>query len=124
MSEEFDPLDEREAAAKEVADKRVVEAMDDAALVEQMRLILEDENVRDVIWRIVSKCGVFSDSMGTNFGYVGYGLGKAAIGKWLMVEINDADPQAWLSMQLKAAKAASLARKAESLRQLRKGRST
>jgi hypothetical protein len=119
-----DPLEEREDLVKEVADKRIVEAMDEAAQTDQLRALLEDENVRDLVWRVMGWCGIFTDPMNSNFGNVAYGLGKAAIGKKLLVEINLANPQAWLAMQLKAAAIAAEEAKAAALKRLRKGRST
>jgi len=119
-----DPLEERDEVEREVADKRVVEAMDEAAQTDQLRALLEDENVRDLVWRVMGWCGIFTDPMNSNFGNVAYGLGKAAIGKKLLVEINLANPQAWLEMQLKSAKIAAEEAKAAALKRLRKGRST
>lgn len=119
-----DPLDEREEVEKEVRDKRLVEAIDDAAVVDDFARLLEDEKVRDLVWRIMGWCGIFADPMNSNFGHVAYGLGKAAIGKKLLVEINLANPKAWLSMQLKAAEIAAAQAQAEGLKRLRKGRST
>lgn len=122
MTEHIDPLEEREAAEREVGNKRIVEAMDDAAQLDQLRKLLENENVRDLVWRIMGWCGIFTDPMNSNFGNVAYGLGKAAIGKKLLVEINLANPQAWLSMQLKAGEVAQVAARADALKRLRKAR--
>jgi hypothetical protein len=119
-----DPLDERDEAEAEVRDKRVVESMDEAALLDQMRALLDEEPVRDLLWRVMGWCGIFTDPMNSNFGNVAYGLGKAAIGKKLLLEINLANPKAWLAMQLKAAEVAAAQAKAESLKRLRKGRSS
>jgi hypothetical protein len=119
-----DPLEERDEIEREVSDKRLVEAMDEAEQLDQLRGLLEDENVRDLVWRIMGWCGIFTDPMNSNFGNVAYGLGKAAIGKKLLVEINLANPKAWLSMQLKAAEIAATQAQTEALKRLRKGRST
>lgn len=119
-----DPLEERDQVEREVSDKRLVEAMDEATQLDQLRTLLEDENVRDLVWRIMGWCGIFTDPMNSNFGNVAYGLGKAAIGKKLLVEINLANPKAWLAMQLKSAEVAAAHAQAEALKRLRKGRST
>ena len=117
-----DPLEERDDAEAEVRTKRMVESMDETALLDQMRALLEEEAVRDLLWRIMGWCGIFTDPMNSNFGHVAYALGKAAIGKKLLAEINLANPEAWREMQLKAAESAAAAAKAEALKRLRKGR--
>jgi len=68
--------------------------------------------------------GTWDIPMNSNFGNVAYGLGKAAIGKKLLVEINLANPKAWLAMQLKSAEIAAAHAQAEGLKRLRKGRSS
>lgn len=119
-----DPLEERDDAEREVQTKRVLEAMDEDAQVDQLRRVLESDDARDFLWRVMGWCGIFADPMNSNFGTVAYGLGKAAIGKKLLVEINVANPQAWLAMQLKSAEAAAAASKAAAMKKMRKGRST
>ena len=61
--------------------------------------LLTDVRVRKLLWRVMEQTQMFADPMNSNFGLVGHSLGKAAVGKWLMGEIVEADYQAWLTMQ-------------------------
>lgn len=119
MSEELD-LDDREDAIEHVQQKRLLEQLSNKEREEALAALLRNESVRDYLWEIIGWCGVFADPMNSNFGNVAYGLGKAAIGKKLLVEINRADPKAWRDMQLKAARAAQDEDRQKSSPKLRK----
>jgi hypothetical protein len=118
--EELDALEQREADQTEVQRRRLREEMDEEAKGQAFAQLLRNEGVRDLLWQIMGWCGIFTDPMNANFGNVAYGLGKAAIGKKLLAEINLADPQAWLEMQLKAGRAAQDEMRERSLKKLRK----
>ena len=124
MSEtDLDPLVERDQDEAAVRERQLLESMNEDARRERLAALLKNEDVRDLLWRVIEKCGIHDDPMSANFGLVAYGLGKSAIGKWLMVEINDADPQAWVQMQLRAALVKAELARVEATKRQRKGRS-
>lgn len=65
----------------------------------ELRALLTDPRTRKFLWRLMEKTQMFSDPMNANFGTVGHSLGRAAVGKWVMGEIVEADYTAWLVMQ-------------------------
>ena len=68
MSEELDPLDEREAEQKEVADARLIEELSADDQLKQLQRILQDENVRDFLWRFLVTCNIYQTVANNNFG--------------------------------------------------------
>lgn len=124
MSEEQDPLEERDQNEASVREARLLESMTEEQRMAKLATLLQNEDVRDLLWFILdSWCGIYSDPMNANFGVVAYGLGKAAIGKQLLLLINDADPRAWRLMQEKEFQRRAAELKAEALKKLRRGRS-
>lgn len=97
----------------EVKEARLREELDENKEVTEFAKLLQDEAIRDFLWKIIHECQIFGEAWDPNFGRVGYRLGRQSIGKWLLVMINQADPQAWLQMQLKAARVENLRDRAE-----------
>lgn len=120
---EIDPLEERDQNEAAVREHQLLEAMSDEERVAKLAALLRIEDVRDLLWQVMTWCGIYNDPMHSNFGQVAYGLGKAAIGKQLLVAINEADPQAWRLMQEKSFARVAAAARAEALKKLRRGRS-
>jgi hypothetical protein len=124
MSEEhIDPLDERDANENEVKRRRLLEEMAQENEVESLAQLLKLEGVRDLLWKLITRCNTLGEPWDPNYGKVSYNCGRQSIGRMLIADINLADPQAWLEMQLKAARAAAQAQREAALKKLR-GRST
>ncbi len=124
MSEEaIDPLDQREADIAEVARRRIVETLDRDGEIDQLARVLANEDVRDVFWRILAKCGVYRDCYNRNFGDMAHGEGQRSIGLWVLAEICEADSSAEMKMREKAILQEHAKRQAEKLKRLRSGRS-
>lgn len=87
-----------EAPAIETA--RAREGVEKDNEVKELAGLLTDIRSRKLLWRIMEHTQMFADPMNSNFGIVGHSLGKAAVGKWLMDLIVEADPNAWLTMQM------------------------
>ncbi len=102
---DLDPLEERDQGEAEVRRRQLLEELNEDAQRARLATLLQVEDVRDFLWLVMGWCGIFEDPMHSNFGHVAYGLGKAAIGKKLLIRINEADPSAWRLMQEKAAQA-------------------
>lgn len=118
-----DPLEERDEAEAEVREKRVIEGMDRDAELDQMRRLLESEDARDVLWRVLEWGRIFGSVHDPNNSKMSVMEGRRQLCLQLLAEINLANPQAWLAMQLKAAEVAAAAAKTEAMKKLRKGRS-
>jgi hypothetical protein len=88
-----------EAEAASVDKARARESVERDNEIASLRGILQVDAVRDFLWRIMERSQMFEDPMQANFGIVGHSLGRAAMGKWIMGEIVEADPNAWLTMQ-------------------------
>jgi hypothetical protein len=88
-----------EAESAVVATARAREGVERDNELAGLRVILQDAQVRDFLWRLMEYTQMFSDPMQANFGIVGHNLGRAAVGKWVMNEVVEADPNAWLVMQ-------------------------
>ena len=56
---------------------------------------------RRVLWRMLAECRVFESIYETN-ARIHYNAGKQDLGHWLMAELMDVDPNAWLVMQSEA----------------------
>lgn len=119
-----DPLEDREEVEREVGEKRLLEAMDEAEQLEQTRRILEIEDVRDFLWRVMTWGRIFASVHDPNNSKMSVMEGRRQLCLQLLAEINLANPKAWLSMQLKAAEVAATQAQTEALKRLRKGRST
>lgn len=102
MSEERDPLDEREADSQVVRDKRLLEDMENDRQRAELGRLLDDVAVRDFLWRTIERCGTLHEAFDANYGKMAYTSGRQSVGRMLMAEINEANPRAWLDMQLKA----------------------
>ena len=118
-----DPLEDRDDAIKEVADRRVLEELDEKSQLEQTRMLLQSEDFRDYLWRLIKRCDPLMESFDANFGKTGYNLGRQSVGRMLIAEINTTDPAAWRDMQFKAGAIAAQAAQAATLKKLRKSRS-
>lgn len=102
MTDENPEALDLEAAHEEVRKHRLLEALDRKGEIGQLALLLQQEPVRDVLWRILSKCGIYNTTYNKNFGDMALAEGKRQIGLWLLSEICEADAQAEMLMRRKA----------------------
>lgn len=124
MTEDIDPLEERDQNEHEIRERQLLDAMSEDQRIDKLRALLGNEDFRDFVWYVLdSWCGIYSDPMNSNFGQVAYGLGQSAVGKKLLLLINDADPRAWRLMQEKHFAKRMQDAKADALKKLRRGRS-
>ena len=86
-----------EEAAVQAA--RASEGVERDTEILELREILADEKVRRFLWRVLEHSRMFAESFHPNFGLTGHNLGRAAMGKWILNEITEADHTAWLLMQ-------------------------
>lgn len=113
-----------DAAAEEVQKARLLEELDRDGQLAQLRELLARESVRDLLWRILGRCGVYSTVYQRNFGDMALLEGKRQIGLWLLSEICEADSEAEMLMRKKAnAVAHAAAEKERASREKRRRRS-
>lgn len=62
-----------------------------------LKFILDSEQGRRFMWRVLSECGVFQTSFRTS-SEIYYLEGRRSIGLKLLAEIMDCDPQAYIKM--------------------------
>ena len=118
--EELNTLDEREAQQAEVQRKRLLEEMDEESREAAFAAVLRNEAIRDYLWDLMRRCNVLGEPFDSNFGKSGYNMGRASVGRMILADINQADPQAWLEMQLKAARVAQASNRERALKKLRR----
>jgi len=67
--------------------------------MERLKDILSKEGGRDFIWRLLTECGNYNTTFtGEPYGTV-LNEGRRQIGLWVLTEIFEADPQAYIHMQ-------------------------
>jgi hypothetical protein len=120
MSEELDPLAEREIAEEQVAEARLLDRFTEEQKIEQLRRILQDEDVRDFLWRLLKHCNVYVTTFDNNFGRMSFNEGARNIGLRLLSDICEADPSAEMKMRRKAIEMAAEEKKQEALKQMRR----
>lgn len=101
MSQEYDELDP-EGRDQEREEKRLLEMLDEDAQVAHFRDLLQDERVRDLMWRVLAHCHVYESSYDRNFGDMARKEGERQVGLWLLKEICVCDPRAEMLMRQKA----------------------
>jgi hypothetical protein len=67
-----------------------------------LREILSDPRVRDFLWRMLSKAGMFKTHFNANAAIMGHNTGLADMGTAILNEILEANPEAWIVMQQSA----------------------
>lgn len=101
MSQEYDELDP-EGREKEQADARLLESMADDAQMAILRELLQDERVRDLLWRVLGWCNIYESTYQRNFGDMALLEGKRQVGLKLLSEICASDPRAEMLMREKS----------------------
>ena len=114
-----DDIVDPEEAQDEVKEKRLLEAMDRDGELLQLKTLLDQEPVRDLLWRVLNKCRVFQSTYNKNFGDMAFSEGQRNIGLWLLSEICEADPRAEIAMKQKANQLAHAAAQKQTRRQRR-----
>lgn len=91
-----------DADQQEVQHERLLEALDRTGEVQQLAGLLQTEGVRDLMWRVLARCGIYGTTYSKNFGDMAFAEGRRSVGLWLLSEICEADPQAEMLMRQKA----------------------
>jgi hypothetical protein len=65
---------------------------------EDLQLVLGSIQGRRLLWRYLSRCGVFQSSFSTNGSITFYNEGKRSIGLEILAEITATNPDAYLQM--------------------------
>jgi hypothetical protein len=103
MADEGDAPVDQTPEEVEVAERRLYEKLDREAELAQLRSVLTQEAARDVLWRVLEWCLVFGQTFDPNFGKMAFNEGRRSIGLTLLSEIGQADPEAMVKMQHRAA---------------------
>jgi hypothetical protein len=102
VTEELDDPLEPDAREQRLADKRLLESMAEDAQIAVFRDLLQDERVRDLMWRILAECGVYKSTFNRNFGDMALAEGRRQLGLWLLNEVCVSDPNAEMLMRKKS----------------------
>jgi len=96
------PGDDRSPAELARDEAKAREEVDRRNQLIELRDILQDERVRDLLWRIMAGTGMFTDQFNANAAIMGRNTGIASVGKLILNEILEANPEAWIIMQQRA----------------------
>lgn len=99
MSRKPRASEEQTPEEAQVEKARASEGLVRANELSELRDLLVDQRVRDLLWRVLERSQMFAEAFHSNFGICGHNLGRAAMGKWVLNEITEADYNAWLLMQ-------------------------
>lgn len=102
-----DEDEEGRAPGETVAANREREVLARIVEVAQLRELLQHEAMRDFLWRVLAHTHVFATVFDQNALRMALNEGRRQVGVWLITELNEANPDALMAMQLKAARAAS-----------------
>lgn len=86
----------------------MLEALDREGEVAQLTALLQQEGVRDLLWRVLGYCHLYGSVYNKNFGDMALAEGRRQVGLWLLNEICEADPSAEMLMRRKAIELAHL----------------
>ena len=64
-----------------------------------LRDVLVDPKVRSFLWRALARAGMFKTHFNPNAAIMGHNTGLADMGTWILNEILEANPEAWIAMQ-------------------------
>ena len=67
-----------------------------------LRAVIGEPAGRRVCWRLLGMMGVFETGFSTDALEMAYRAGRRDIGLGLLAEIGEANPEAWLTMQIEA----------------------
>lgn len=123
MAEERDPLEDRDADVAEVERKRLLESMEEDAQVAKLASLLQNEDVRDFLWQMLIRGHMDHSIWEANYGRMSLLEGERNMALWLKAQICVADPNAYLQMELKAAKVAQAKQQSEASKRARRARS-
>lgn len=107
---------------QQVRDKQLLETLEDEKRIEALRALLQEERVRDYLWRVLGRCRVYGSTFNRNFGDMAFAEGERNVGLWLLSEILEADPDAEMVMRKKAIAIAHAQAREEREKKLRRGR--
>lgn len=95
----------KQAVSKNAGDVKAVRAETKKARLkleqerEEMRNTLASPDGRAVVWRILEQCGIYRSSFQGEALTMAFNEGKRQIGLWLLSELQQANPGAYLAMQ-------------------------
>jgi hypothetical protein len=76
---------------------------EESQVLESMRYIMSFEQGQDLLWYILSQCGIYSDNFTGDTSKTNYLLGQRSIGLMLLQIMNDTDPRMYAKLQLRKA---------------------
>ncbi len=68
----------------------------------ELKALLMDKRVRDLLFRVMSKTGMFSRAFHLNNAQMSFNCGRMETGHFIYGEIAEALPEAWITMQQEA----------------------
>lgn len=89
--------DESQVKGAEKAEKRAKQRE-----MNEILTILQTSQGRQYIWRLLEKCGVYQSSFDNSGSRVYFNEGQRNIGLMILADVNDADPDAYVTMMKEA----------------------
>lgn len=66
----------------------------------ELKELLRYPSFRKLVWRMLSRCDIYSDGFAADHAAASFLSGKRNIGLWLVRELMEADPESYLMMQI------------------------
>lgn len=101
---------------RSVVQARALEQLDRGQEMDQLIVLLQNETMRDFVWRILVRANLYGSVHDPNNARMNVMEGRRQLGLEIMTEIATASPEAWVEMQLKYHRAL----KSEAIAQIQK----
>lgn len=64
----------------------------------EVKWVLSSKQGRNFIWRLLGRCGIYTQSFNQNNSIMSFNEGKRSVGNEILVDINQADPEGFFTM--------------------------
>jgi hypothetical protein len=66
--------------------------------LDEVKWVLSSKKGRNYIWRLLGRCGIYTQSFHQNNSIMSFNEGRRAVGNEVLIDINEADPDGYFAM--------------------------